>query len=123
MKTVVLGATPNPARYAWLAVVRLTKYGHEVVPIGIKKGNIEGLEIINDRPQIADVHTVTLYLNPLNQVGWYDYIISLKPKRIIFNPGTENPDLENLVHKHDIQTIEACTLVMLSTGVYETEMT
>jgi len=123
MKTVVLGATPNPARYAWLAVVRLKQHGHEVVPIGIKKGNIEGLEIINDRPQIADIHTVTLYLNPLNQVGWYDYIISLKPKRIIFNPGTENPDLEKLAIKNDIQTIEACTLVMLSTGVYETEMT
>jgi len=122
MKTLVLGATPNPSRYAWLATVSLKKHGHEVYPVGIKKGNIEGLEIINNKPDLKDIHTVTLYLNPKNQVEWYDYIISLKPKRIIFNPGTENPEMVDLAIKNGIQTIQACTLVLLSTGEFETLM-
>lgn len=65
-----------------------------------------------------DIDTVTLYLNPANQVPYYDYIISLKPKRIIFNPGTENDELESLANKNGIQTMEACTLVLLSTSQY-----
>jgi uncharacterized protein len=119
MKTLVLGATPNPARYAYLAVNSLKRHGHEVLPLGIKKGSIDGLEIINNRPQPENIDTVTLYLNPANQKDWYDYILSLKPRRIIFNPGTENQEFEKLAIESGIEVIEACTLVMLSSGTFE----
>lgn len=117
-KTLVLGASPNPDRYSFLAVDRLANKGHVVVPVGIKKGKIQDMEIINGMPAATDVHTVTLYLNPTNQQPYYDYILSLKPKRIIFNPGTENDELEELAKQNGIDTIEACTLVMLGTGQY-----
>ncbi len=117
-KTIVLGATPNPERYAYLATQRLLKFGHEVLPIGNKKGKIEGICIENTTPQYEDVDTVTLYLNPDNQKPYYDYILSLKPKRIIFNPGTENRELVKMAREQGIDTENACTLVMLSVGNY-----
>jgi uncharacterized protein len=117
-KTVVLGATPNPERYAYLATQRLLKFGHEVLPVGIKKGKIEGITIENGTPQYLGVDTVTLYLNSVNQRHYYDYILSLKPKRIVFNPGTENLELAALAKKEDIEVVVACTLVMLSIGDY-----
>ena len=117
-KTVVLGATPNPERYAYLATSRLKKAGHEVLPVGNKKGDIEGIVIDNETPQYKGVDTVTLYLNPDNQKPYYDYILSLKPKRIIFNPGTENWELVRLAKEQGIETEIACTLVMLSVGNY-----
>ncbi len=120
MKTVVLGATTNPERYAYLAVKRLLKFGHEVVPVGKKKGEIDGIKIHTDMPDIKDVHTVTLYLNPMHQKEMYNYILSLHPKRVIFNPGAENPEFEAIARKNGIEATEACTLVLLSTGMYET---
>jgi len=117
-KTLVLGATPNPDRYAYLATVKLRSQGHEVVPVGIKKGMIGDLEIVNGRPLPGDIDTVTLYLGPERQQEYYDYILSLKPKRIIFNPGTENDELAALAEANGIETVEACTLVMLSIGNY-----
>ncbi|MFI5171733.1 MAG: CoA-binding protein [Chitinophagales bacterium] len=117
-KTVVLGASPNPGRYSYLAVRKLKIYGHEVVAIGKKEGAIDDTTIIKDHPIIDNIDTVTLYLNPDNQKQYYDYIIDLKPKRIIFNPGTENDELADLAEKNKIETIEACTLVLLSTGQY-----
>lgn len=117
-KTLVLGATPNPARYAYLAVMRLKQYGQDVVPLGIRDGNIGGIEIQKGKPVIAGVDTVTLYLNAQRQREYYDYIFSLKPRRIIFNPGTENPELMRLAQEKGIETVEGCTLVMLSIGVY-----
>jgi uncharacterized protein len=117
-KTVVLGATPNPDRYGYKATVRLKQAGHEVLPMGIKKGAIEGIVIENATPQYKDVHTVTLYLNPDNQKPYYNYILSLKPKRIIFNPGTENVELMKLAKENGIETEAACTLVMLSLEDY-----
>ena len=117
-KSVVIGASPNPARYAHMAVNRLVDAGHPVVPIGIRNGEIAGLEIVTDRPEIADVDTVTLYVGPVRQPQWYDYIFSLKPKRIILNPGTENMELERMAHEHGVEPVEACTLVMLSVGNY-----
>ncbi len=117
-KTVILGATPNPERYAYLATSRLKKAGHEVLPVGNKKGDIEGIVIENGTPQYEGVDTVTLYLNPDNQKPYYDYILSLKPKRIIFNPGTENWELVRLAKEQGIETEIACTLVMLSIGNY-----
>lgn len=117
-KTVILGATPNPERYAYLATSRLKKAGHEVLPVGNKKGDIEGIVIENGTPQYEGVDTVTLYLNPDNQKIYYDYILSLKPKRIIFNPGAENWELVRLAKEQGIETEIACTLVMLSIGNY-----
>ena len=117
-KTVVLGASTNPARYSHMAVHRLKNSGHEVVPVGIKKGEVAGINIQNGEPIIADVDTITLYLNPTRQVAYYDYILSLKPKRIIFNPGTENAELMNLAREKNIETEVACTLVMLAANNY-----
>lgn len=117
-KTVVLGASSNPERYAYLATEKLKKYGHEVVAVGIKPGMIGDTEIVTGRPAITGVDTVTLYVGPQNQPGWYEYIFSLQPKRIVFNPGTENPELEQLAAAKGIEPLEACTLVLLSLGNY-----
>jgi uncharacterized protein len=117
-KTLVLGASLNPSRYSFLAINRLRNHGHEVVAIGKTTGNIGDVNIITERPQINDVDTVTLYLNEENQKQYYDYIFSLKPKRIIFNPGAENEELEKLAKEKGIQPLEACTLVMLSTAQF-----
>ncbi|MBK7183994.1 MAG: CoA-binding protein [Bacteroidetes bacterium] len=117
-KTVVIGASDNPERYAYKATIALQKHNHEVVPIGIRTGIINGLEIILDKPIVPDVDTVTLYVGPQNQDAWKEYILSLKPKRVIFNPGTENPEFEKQLQEHSIEPVEACTLVMLSIGNY-----
>ena len=117
-KTVVIGASDNPERYAYKATIALQDSGHEVIPVGIKDGEINGLKIIKGKPIIADVDTVTLYVGPKNQAEWFEYILSLKPKRVVFNPGTENPEFETLLQKNNIETEEACTLVMLSIGNY-----
>jgi predicted CoA-binding protein len=117
-KTVVLGASDSPMRYSFLAVRRLKSYDHPIVAIGKKKGFIDDIQIITERPLMDDVDTVTLYLNPMHQKQYYDYILSLHPKRIIFNPGAENVELVAIAKQNDIQPVNACTLVMLSTGQY-----
>ena len=117
-RTLVLGASQNPARYSYLAVNKLARYNQPVVAIGRRKGKVGDVEINTERDPLTDIDTITLYLNPQNQKQYYDYIISLKPKRIIFNPGTENPELYQLARENNIQVLEACTLVMLSTGQY-----
>lgn len=117
-KTLVLGASPNPERYAHKAVFALKQKGHEVIPIGLREGVISGIEIMQGKPNIADIDTVTLYVGAKHQPQFYDYLISLKPKRIIFNPGTKNKELQELAVANNIETIEACTLVMLSVGNY-----
>ena len=117
-KTLVLGASANPDRYSYLAVNKLTRYHHPVIAIGKRKGKAGDVEIETEQIPVTDIDTITLYLNPQNQKPYYDYILSLKPKRIIFNPGTENEDFYEAAKKNDIQVIEACTLVMLSTGQY-----
>ncbi len=117
-KTIVLGATDNPARYAYLATLRLAQRGHEVIPIGIRDGGIGGIEIKKGTPAVEGVDTVTLYLNAGRQQAYYDYILSLKPRRIIFNPGAENPELMRMANERGIETVEGCTLVMLSVGAY-----
>ena len=117
-KTLVLGASENPSRYSYLAVNRLSSAGHPVIAIGRRVGDILGSPIQTGMPEIKDVDTVTLYLNPQNQKSYYDYILSLNPNRIIYNPGTENPELERLSAEKGILNLEACTLVLLSTGQY-----
>jgi predicted CoA-binding protein len=117
-KTLVLGASGNPDRYSNKAISRLVRYGHPVVAIGKRAGNVQGVNIMTEHPAMDDIDTVTLYLNPTNQKPYYDYILSLKPKRVIFNPGTENDELEKKLVQKGITTQEACTLVMLGTGQY-----
>ena len=117
-KTLVLGVSLNPDRYSNMAVKRLTSNQVEVVAIGSKYGRIGKVLIEKDSFLYKDIHTVTLYLNRLRQKDYYDYIISLNPKRIIFNPGTENPDLYKILEENSIEYTEACTLVLLSTNQY-----
>jgi uncharacterized protein len=117
-KTMVIGASENPERYSNMAVKKLTAYNHPVIAVGNREGKINDVEITKGKPQIEGVNTVSLYLNPNNQKNYYSYILSLKPDRIIFNPGTENPELERLAAEQGIKTMEACTLVMLSTGQF-----
>lgn len=117
-KTVVLGASDSPMRYSYLAVKRLKSYDHPVVAIGRKQGSIDDTTIITDHPPMEDIDTVTLYLNKQNQKQYYDYILSLKPKRLIFNPGAENEELAAMAKQQGIVPMEACTLVLLSTGQY-----
>jgi uncharacterized protein len=119
-KTVIIGATTNPTRYAYLAAGMLSEYKHEIVPVGIKKGEVYGKQIlsITERPEVIDVDTVTLYIGPQHQPEHYEYILSLKPKRIIFNPGTENEEFEKLVEEAGTEALEACTLVLLRSGQY-----
>ncbi|MBS1663202.1 MAG: CoA-binding protein [Bacteroidetes bacterium] len=117
-KTLVLGASDNPDRYSYLAMNRLRVKGHPVVAIGRKRVRAGDIEIETEKKEYADVDTVTLYLSAKNQKEYYDYILSLHPKRIIFNPGAENPELERLAQENGIEPMEACTLVLLSTGQY-----
>lgn len=117
-KTLVLGASDNPSRYSYLAIQKLRRNGHPVKAIGRRSTTVDDVVITTTKEQIDDIDTVTLYLNPLHQSEYYDYILSLKPKRIIFNPGAENEELVVLARQNNIQPIEACTLVLLSTGQY-----
>jgi Predicted CoA-binding protein len=117
-KTLVLGASQNPARYSYLAINKLRSHQHPVIAIGRKKGKVLDVEIDTEKKPMDTVDTVTLYLNSTHQKEYYDYILSLQPKRIIFNPGAENDELYNLAKTNGIQPMEACTLVLLSTGQY-----
>jgi len=117
-KTVVIGASDNPERYSYKATIALQKHNHDVIPVGIKEGAINGLKIKTSKPIVNDVDTVTVYVGPQNQKYWEEYILTLNPKRVIFNPGAENPEFENILSKKGIEPIEACTLVMLSVGNY-----
>jgi len=117
-KTLILGATPDSSRYAYLAANRLVRTGHPIVNVGIKKGEVAGVAIEPAEEIHTDIDTVTLYIGTQNQPPLYNYILATNPKRIIFNPGTENPELRNLARERGIETLSACTLVMLSTGEY-----
>ena len=117
-KTLVLGASTKPHRYGNITTRKLKLYNHEVVPVGNRAGKIDGIDILLGKPEVDGIDTITLYLNPKRQVEFYDYIIGLKPKRIIFNPGTENPELIKLAMENGIESEIACTLVLLSVGQY-----
>jgi len=117
-KTLVLGASQNPNRYSYLALQRLAAHQQPIVAIGAKKGQVGDTVIETEKKAFDNVDTVTLYLNPLHQKEYYDYILSLRPKRIIFNPGAENDELADLAGQKGIRVQEACTLVLLSTGQY-----
>ncbi|MBW6478585.1 MAG: CoA-binding protein [Bacteroidales bacterium] len=112
-KTLVLGASPTPTRYAYKAVKKLLSHGHEVVAIGKVEAEIDSVKITKEMIDIPDLHTVTMYLNPEKQEPYLDYILELEPKRIIFNPGSYNPKLDKMASAEGIQVMEDCTLVML----------
>lgn len=117
-KTLVFGASLKPERYANIALQKLVNYGHEVVAFGSKKGEVAGVSIDTELMSYKDIDTVTLYLGSQNQTPYYEYLIKLNPKRIIFNPGTENSEFYNLLKQNNIEAEEACTLVLLSTNQY-----
>lgn len=117
-KTLVLGASGNPARYSYLAINRLRRSNHPVVAIGRRKAMVADTVVDTELQEINDLDTITLYLNPTNQKPYYQYILDQRPRRIIFNPGTENEELEELARENGIEAVQACTLVMLSTGQY-----
>ncbi len=116
--TVIIGASNNPERYAYKATKMLSEHGHTVYPVGLREGKINGIDIITQKQVFENIDSVTLYVGPANQPSWYDYILSLNPKRIIFNPGTENPELEKLASEKNIECTEACTLVLLTINNY-----
>lgn len=118
MKTLVLGASTDPSRYANRAIKLLRSHNHEVVAVGLDEGKVSDVPIMHDMPLGEEIDTVTLYLNPVRQKMYYDKILDLKPRRIIFNPGTENYELIKLANANGIETEEACTLVLLNTGQY-----
>lgn len=117
-KTIVLGASEDPNRYSQICIERLKSKGHEVIPVGLARGEYSGLTIYTPEDEFTDVDTITMYVGPRHQPFWYDYILGHKPKRIIFNPGAENPELTKMANKIGIKTMNACTLVMLSLGSY-----
>jgi len=116
--TVIIGASTNPERYSYRAANKLNNAGHTFYPVGQKKGEVFGKTIQPFGTQFNNVDTITMYLNPQAQKEYYNYIFSLQPKRIVFNPGTENPELEELAKQKGIEVTEACTLVLLSTGQF-----
>jgi uncharacterized protein len=117
-KTLVLGASDNPERYSFLAVNRLRSLSHPVVAIGRKKTKVSDVEVDIEKKPYPGVDTVSVYLNPTNQKEYYEYVQSLHPRRIIFNPGAENQEWSDLAKANGIQPVEACTLVLLSTGQF-----
>ena len=117
-KTLVMGASENVQRYSNMAVRKLKRHNHEVKAYGLRKGEVDGVIIDTELVDYDDLDTITLYLNPKNQQPYYDYFLGLKPKRVIFNPGTENPELYKLLNENGIEYEEACTLVMLSTNEF-----
>jgi uncharacterized protein len=116
--TLIIGASVNPDRYAHKAAHQLLAKGHQIVQLGLKNGEVAGQPILTGQPALADIDTVTLYIGPVHQPEWYSYVLNLRPRRVIFNPGTENEEFANLLRQHDIEPLEACTLVLLSIGAY-----
>ncbi len=117
-KTLVIGASDNPERYAYKAIKMLQNNNHPVVAVGRKQLETLGVQIEKEKVHFDGIDTVTLYVNPKNQIEYYDYILSLQPKRVIFNPGTENPELYKMLEQNGIEYEVACTLVLLSTQQY-----
>ena len=118
MKTLVIGASLKPSRFSHKAIQKLVANNHKVVAYGLRDGEVSGIQIDTELVEYSDIHTVTLYLNPSRQADFYDYIISLQPKRVIFNPGTQNPEFYKLLVENNIESEVACTLVLLASNQY-----
>lgn len=115
MKTLVIGASTNPDRYSNIAMNMLHDYNHEVLALGRKEADTSIAPIDAGFPAYQDVDTVSLYVGPRNQADYIPYVLSLKPRRVIFNPGTENPEFYQALEKAGIDYEVACTLVLLRT--------
>ena len=118
MRVLVIGASTNPRRTSYQAIEMLQRYGHDVLGIGSKEATVHGVDVVTEHLKFEDIDTVTLYINPRIQNEYYDYISELKPDRVIFNPGTENPEFMKSLIEQGIKTEEACTLVLLRTGQF-----
>ena len=118
-KTLVIGASENPDRYSNKAIKSLVSHNHEVVAIGLRAGEVAGVSFNSEKKAFENVDTVTLYVGPQNQPEYYKYILSLNPLRVIFNPGTENPEFITKLESVGIYPEIACTLVLLATGQYD----
>lgn len=118
-KTLVIGASENPDRYSNKAICALVSHDHEVVAIGLRKGEVAGVSFNSEKKAFKNIDTVSLYVGPQNQPEYYSYIIGLKPWRVIFNPGTENPEFSSKLKAAGIDSEIACTLVLLATGQFE----
>jgi hypothetical protein len=117
-KTLVLGASTKPERYACKAIAMLVEKGHSVIAIGQNQGEVSGVSIRTKNIPLKNIDTITLYLNPVRQRDYYNYIVDTKPKRVLFNPGTENPEFYQLLKSNNIKVEVACTLVLLTTNQY-----
>ena len=117
-KTLVIGASTNPSRYSFMAINRLVNNGHPTVAVGLREGEVNGVKIHAEKFPFEDVDTVTLYLNAKRQEDYYEYILSLKPKRVIFNPGTENPEFYKMLQEKGIEFENSCTLILVSSQQY-----
>lgn len=117
-KTMVIGASLKSWRYSHMAIHALRKHGHEVVAVGLREGQVADVRIIKEHPHFADIHTVSMYVGKDRQDVYYDYLLSIRPQRVIFNPGAENDELEGILRENGIEVLEACTLVMLSTNQF-----
>jgi len=117
-RTLVIGGSIKPERYSNKAIKKLLQFGHPVVSIGLREGEVDGVKIQTGYPPLSDIHTVSMYVGPQNQPKFYDYILKLKPNRIIFNPGTENPEFEDMAIEQNIETVNHCTLIMLDEGLF-----
>ncbi len=118
MKTLVVGVSPGADRYANMAVRKLIEHGHDVAALGLREGESDGVPILTGTPVLTGIHTISLYLNPIRQGPLVEYFLSLHPERIIFNPGTENPEFETRATQEGIEAVRGCTLVMLGTGQF-----
>jgi uncharacterized protein len=117
-RTLVLGASPKPERFSYAAVVKLLKNEFPVIAVGLREGEIKGIRIEKPFPEYADIDTIALYVGPKNQSVYYEYILKLRPRRVIFNPGTENEEFERVLKENAVEVVRDCTLVMLSRGNY-----
>ena len=120
-KTLIIGASVNPNRYSYKVVLKLLESDIKVVPMGINQGNIAGLSIVRPFEELKNIHTVSIYITPLDQKKYYKYILNLQPKRVLFNPGTENSIFSLILENHNIYWENSCTLVLLSTNQYQSQ--
>jgi len=116
--TLVIGASLKESRYSNLCVRTLVSGHFPVTAIGLREGSIDETPVQSGYPELNNIHTVSLYLGPENQVSWYDYILKLNPERVVFNPGTENEEFQDVLTNAGIEVIEGCTIVMVKSGTY-----
>ena len=117
-KTMVLGVSPDPGKRAHQVCKKLLEKGHTIIPLGIRPGKVNDISILTEKTQPEEVHTIVIYLRASRQKDWISFILASNPKRIIFNPGAENPELDKIAKEKEIEVLNECTLLMLSSNRY-----